>query len=198
MKKFKITAIPVIISLLLCTAAGEPEMRSELLSPPTENKADITKDRHTAEINFYPKPVFQLGMLGVLQQEKYRGKVLVVDIWGTWCKPCVAQFPHLKAVKAALADQEVEYVYFANEIQAPVLENWKKVVNSFNLTGDHYLTGKDQVFQLMKDIDQYSPRFTYPTYMIVNREGKVVDHDAPKPSEGDELIKRIREVLAED
>lgn len=192
---YHFSALFSIICLLLCSfLPGEVHPVDYASTVETEPARQPLPD----EINFYPKPVFELGMLGVLQQEKYRGKVILVDIWGTWCGPCLAQFPHMEKVKAALADEDIQYVYFANEHVNPSIEKWQRVARSFKLTGDHYLTGKEQVFQLMKNIGRYQPSFSYPTYMIVNGRGEIVDHDAPHPGDGDELVRKIKKVLAEN
>lgn len=147
------------------------------------------------DIHFQPRMALESGILSVLQQEKYRGKVLLLDFWGTWCGPCRDEFPHLKKVKGPLRNEDIVYLYFASEVAKDPEENWMKTAKFYGLKGDHYLTRKEDVFQFLEDIDQYHPSFEYPTYMIVDRKGKVVDMDAPKPSDTENLIAAIQSVL---
>ena len=44
---------------------------------------------------------------GDLKLSDYRGKVVVVDFWATWCGPCMASMPHIETVNKAVAGQDV-------------------------------------------------------------------------------------------
>ena len=45
-----------------------------------------------------------------LDDKVFRGKVVLVDIWGTWCPPCIEQLPHLIALYDTYHDQGLEIV----------------------------------------------------------------------------------------
>lgn len=154
-----------------------------------------TRGQAVEGINFFPKKAFEAGIMPLLKQGRYHDKVLLIDFWGTWCGPCRAEFPYVKAVKTALEKDNVVYIYLANEIQADPIPHWMETAKFYDLQGDHYLIGKDMVFQFLKDIDDYHPNFGYPTYMIVDRKGQVVNTDAADPSDGEELVRQIKEVL---
>lgn len=155
------------------------------------------KEREVGGMNFYPRQALESSMLSVLQSDQYRGRVIFVDIWGTWCSPCREQFAYMKAIKEELHDEDIAYIYFADERLQKPEKHWMETIKFFGLKGDHYIVSKNLVFQFMKDIDHYSPRFEYPTYMIVNRQGEIVFHDAADPSSGEVLVAQIRSVLAE-
>ncbi|PHN00537.1 TlpA family protein disulfide reductase [Flavilitoribacter nigricans] len=149
-------------------------------------------------IHFYPETALKEGILSVVEQERYRGRVLFLDIWGTWCGPCRDEFPHMQKVKDELQDAEITYLYFSDEKTEAPEAHWMKTVKFYNLKGDHYLVKKDLIFQFLKDIDQYKPMFSYPTYMIVNRRGEIIDHAAPNPSDKEALLAALRKALAEE
>ncbi|MGP4110097.1 TlpA family protein disulfide reductase [Streptomyces sp. 4N509B] len=47
---------------------------------------------------------------GQLSLSDYRGEVVVLNIWGSWCAPCRAEAPHLVAVAEETADQGVQFL----------------------------------------------------------------------------------------
>ncbi len=158
---------------------------------------DFEKIRQTKvrDIHFYPEYAMENGILAAIEQDKYRGKVLFIDFWGTWCGPCREEFPHMTKIKHQLKEKEIVYLYFSREVAKHPEENWMNTVKFYALTGDHYLIRKKHVFDFLKDINHPQPGFEFPTYMLVDREGKVVETDAPKPSEKAALLDRIRAVL---
>ena len=59
-----------------------------------------------------PAPAFMLPLLGggELQLADLKGKIVVVNFWGTWCEPCKAETPALEAAYIQLQSQGVEFV----------------------------------------------------------------------------------------
>lgn len=59
-----------------------------------------------------PATDFTLPKLGgdSLTLSQYRGKVVVLNFWGTWCEPCKAETPALEAAYSQLKNQNVEFI----------------------------------------------------------------------------------------
>ncbi|MCB0630036.1 MAG: TlpA disulfide reductase family protein [Saprospiraceae bacterium] len=168
-----------------------------------ETLAPYAKDLQTLEaeknvekegINFYPREAFENGVLSIIQQDRFRGNVLLVDLWGTWCGPCREEFPYLKTLKEQLAGEDVVYLYLAAEKLRDPEPHWRETVNYFDLKGDHYLVTKELLGQFKQDINQLLPG-AYPTYMIFDRKGKVAQAPAAYPSDGDKLLRQLMVVL---
>ena len=66
--------------------------------------------------------------------EPYRGKLVLLDVWGTWCGPCKEALSHSQEEYEHLKDYPVVYLYLAN--RSPE-ENWKNVIKEYNITGDN-------------------------------------------------------------
>ena len=76
--------------------------------------------------------------------EPYKGRIVYLDIWGTWCGPCKRNLKESWKVKEALKDYDIVYLYLANRSSD---ESWKNVIKEYNLTGPncvHYNLPDDQ------------------------------------------------------
>lgn len=121
----------------------------------------------------------------------YKGKVIYLDIWGTWCGPCKREMTHMPAIKKAMADKDVIFMYLAN--RSPE-ESWKNVIKESKLTGPnvvHYNLPYEQQSLLERRLSINS----FPTYILIDKEGNIVDMHAPYPHEKKELLMELEELL---
>lgn len=110
----------------------------------------------------------------------FKGKVILVDIWATWCGPCRAAHPLMEPVKAQFADNDVVFLYLAGE-DSP--ENtWKNMIA--DIPGSHYRLNKEQWDYLSKSLNVRG----VPTYLILDREGNQTYYTAGFP--GADTMKR--------
>ena len=102
------------------------------------------------------------GLLAVVTRP-YRGKVVLIDMWNTWCGPCMRAMNSLKPVKEELKD--VVYVYIADESSPE--GKWKITIPDIH--GIHYRITNEQSSALGK-LYEYPG---IPTYFVIDREGKL-------------------------
>ncbi|MEQ8551937.1 MAG: TlpA disulfide reductase family protein [Cyclobacteriaceae bacterium] len=108
-------------------------------------------------------------------RKEYPNKVLYIDLWGPWCKPCLNEFPHSKNLYASFKNQPIEFVYLGCKSDK---ETWQKFIDRFELKGTHYLLTEDQ-------FNVFTGQFNligFPRYMIIDQDGVIVDDDADRPS----------------
>jgi thiol-disulfide isomerase/thioredoxin len=99
----------------------------------------------------------------------FSGKVLIVDVWGTWCPPCRMEIPHFVALQKELGDAGLVIVGLNRE-NAPSQEQAVKLVQDFRKdNGMNYrcaLVADDTLTQI--------PEFrAFPTTMFIDRTGAV-------------------------
>lgn len=105
----------------------------------------------------------------------FRGKVVVVDVWATWCGPCKAELPHLKKLEEEMKGKDVVFVGVSLDKEKD-LDKWKKFIQDENLPGVQLFAGG-----WSKIAEDY--KITgIPRFMVFDREGNVVEAKAPRPS----------------
>jgi thiol-disulfide isomerase/thioredoxin len=154
-------------------------------------------DADVSDVHFFSLGMHFQSLDEIIQREEFANKVIVVDIWGTWCGPCREEFQYLPDIKTKLKGRAVKYLYLANEKTKEPEEHWKETAKFYNLTGDHYLLNKTVLDDFWNTVDPNSPMRSYPTYMIIGKDGRVKIPKASLPSEGDGLYREIIEVLNE-
>ena len=106
--------------------------------------------------------------------EPYRGRLVLLDIWGTWCGPCKAALSHSQEEYERLKDYNLVYLYLAN--RSPE-DGWKNVIKEYNVTGEnvvHYNLPADQ----QSAVEHFLQVHSFPTYKLIDRDGKVLDVNA--------------------
>ena len=103
--------------------------------------------------------------------EPYKGKFVLLDIWGTWCGPCKEALSHSTEEYARLKDYDIQYLYLAN--RSPQ-DSWENVIKEYNVSGPnvaHYnLPGEQQ-----EAIERHLNVHSWPTYKLFNRDGNLLD-----------------------
>ena len=119
----------------------------------------------------------------------YRGKVVLVDIWATWCSPCRAELPHLKKLEEEMENTDLVVIGVSVDVRKNY-DKWKKMVDDGEVKGIQLFANGGK--QLCKDYGVNG----IPRFIVFDREGKVAEAAAPRPSNPDlkellnELLKR--------
>jgi thiol-disulfide isomerase/thioredoxin len=105
--------------------------------------------------------------------EPYKGKFVLLDIWGTWCGPCKEALNHSTEEYARLKDFDIQYLYLAN--RSPQ-SSWENVIKEYNVSGPnvaHYNLPEEQ----QTAIESFLNVHAWPTYKLFDREGNLLDLD---------------------
>lgn len=94
---------------------------------------------------------------------KFKGKVILVDFWATWCGPCRMANKAMVPMKAELQDRDIIYLYITGETSP--LKTWENMIPDIH--GEHYRLTADQWAYLGKSFDISG----VPTYLVLDREG---------------------------
>jgi thiol-disulfide isomerase/thioredoxin len=189
---FRFTTMLLIASCFCGCSSSTPKMPSwvpfaKAKTEPTANSAATTEasevkpasaamparltaiGKEISQFQSFPFTINQLDVHGrPLRLENYLGKVVVVDVFGTWCGPCRRVIPHLVQVQSKHAN-DVQVIGLCNERTADVrmaTNNLNAMIGEF---GINYPCGLIDDSTLRR-----IPNFGgYPTVLFIDRTGKV-------------------------
>lgn len=110
----------------------------------------------------------------VLSQHK--GKVVYIDFWASWCKPCRHEMPPAKQLRQEYKNKDVVFLYLGIYDQ---VNDWRKAIKEVetDYLGKNYFINNPKAAQF---IQQHNVK-RIPRYMIYDRNGKLVQTNAPRP-----------------
>lgn len=112
---------------------------------------------------------------GTFKLSDFRGKVLVVDFWATYCPPCVRQVPRLAELSKKYRDKGLEVVGLTSDDRA----DQERVVEFLKKAGAEYTVGYDNQWlssAFLKGTEDETGQPPIPQLFVISREGRVVDH----------------------
>lgn len=115
---------------------------------------------------------------GTTKLSDFNGKYVYVDVWATWCGPCIREIPYLKELEKEYHDKNIAFLSISIDVEKDY-DKWRNMVVEKELTG----------VQLMADND-WSSKFVVdygiigiPRFILIDTEGKIVSADAMRPSD---------------
>lgn len=118
----------------------------------------------------------------------YLGKVVVVDVWATWCAPCKAEIPYLETLEKDFTGKDVVFVSLSIDTEK---EKWAQFVKNKGLGGVQLITYNKGTL-----VEDYAVD-AVPRFMVFSKHGKTVSTNAPRPSTP-ELKEMIEKALMEN
>jgi thiol-disulfide isomerase/thioredoxin len=103
--------------------------------------------------------------------DPFKGRIVYLDIWGTWCAPCREKLAESPFVKSQLKDFDIVYLYLAN--RSPE-DAWKSIIKEYDLTGEncvHYNLPAAQ----QRAVEEFLKVESFPTYKLIDKQGNIHD-----------------------
>ena len=152
-------------------------------------KPFVVKKPNVTEVNGYTYDLVLLGLDGKQYDfseilSRFKGKIVYVDLWASWCAPCKSGMPAALKLREAYKGKDVVFLYLAVNDR----ENaWRKEVKNCktDYLGENYMILNTDESQFLKEINHN----LIPRFLIFDRNGYLVDTDAPRA--GDAKINDI-------
>ena len=111
-----------------------------------------------------------------------KGKVVLLDFWASWCKPCRASNPHVKALYERYRKKGFDVVYVADNDDRP--ENALKAIEEDGIKKYHHIlrglktlkdaNGKMIGYDKSEDVSEKYAIHFLPTKYLIDREGNII------------------------
>ena len=119
---------------------------------------------------------------------QFKGRKVYIDIWATFCKPCVKEFEYHQELMKLLKKKNVEMVYISldGKEQKKLME---EIITKHNLEGKHIIANDSLRAELLLKV--FSQGLSIPKYLIIDENGNLINNDAKRPSQINELEKQF-------
>jgi thiol-disulfide isomerase/thioredoxin len=111
----------------------------------------------------------------MISMQSLKGKLVVIDLWATWCAPCKAEIPYLEKLQRELKGEEVTFVSISID-GANSRQKWLDFVKQHSLGGVQLYTKGEQ------DLMEFYNIGAIPRFLVIDQKGELVSADAPRPS----------------
>jgi len=107
-----------------------------------------------------------------------KGKYTYIDVWATWCGPCIREIPSLKEVEDDYKGKNIQFVSISID-EKKDYKKWKTMIAEKQLGGVQLMADNNWNSTFVKEYGILG----IPRFILVDPEGKIVSADAPRPSE---------------
>jgi thiol-disulfide isomerase/thioredoxin len=118
----------------------------------------------------------------------YRGKVVYIDTWATWCGPCKREIPYLKTLEEEFHGKNIHFISVSTDRD---VEAWKAFIAREQMSGLQLHQNEAPG----KSISELYIVNSIPRFILIDEAGKIVTTDAPRPSSGSDIRNLLNSVL---
>jgi thiol-disulfide isomerase/thioredoxin len=162
-------------------------------NPNPENLAQVTERYNKLEAITQGKPSptfdYENHKGGKTSLADLKGKYVYIDVWATWCAPCLREIPSLQKVEHDYEGKNISFVSISIDMPKDH-GKWDKMVAERNLGGTQLMADNNWKSKFVEDYAING----IPRFILLDPEGNIVSADAPRPSDP-ELRKMLDELI---
>lgn len=109
----------------------------------------------------------------------YRGKYVYIDVWATWCIPCIVEMPYMNEIEKEYADKNIQFIGLSIDNPEKDEQKWRDMIVDKELHGTQLLADNQIDSKFIRDYFIYG----IPRFILLDPQGNLISYDAPRPSE---------------
>lgn len=117
----------------------------------------------------------------------FAGKYVLVEMWASWCLPCIQAMPNILHAQKLFAD---DFVCCAITIDKDS-QAWKRSIEREGLQTLHHFKGTDEKGEIYSEMKRLMVKGTIPQNYLLDREGRIIAINIY----GESLIKKLEELM---
>ncbi|MBL7787398.1 MAG: TlpA family protein disulfide reductase [Chitinophagales bacterium] len=121
---------------------------------------------------------------------EFKGKVVYVDFWASWCGPCRQQMPFSHELPNKLSKKQQKQVVFLYISIDDTEERWKNAIEQNKIEGVNWLSPGGW----NSEVCAYYKIQSIPRYMLIDKKGDIAESNAKRPSD-EAIIKDIIQLI---
>lgn len=141
------------------------EMRDQLIH-------DFSSLKYTFKGADMPDVLFKDPVGTEVAMRSFKGNYVYIDLWASWCVPCIAEVPYLKALEEKYKDKNITFISLSLDASS---DDWRKKMKELNLHGNQLEMGNSEFDKLLNVVG-------IPHFVLYDPEGKLMLYKAPRPS----------------
>lgn len=144
------------------------ELKNSSVGQQTLASIEVREKKSQQQLNKTAYPFALKDMAGkVVSLDQYKGKVVVLDFWASWCLPCIKSLPLLKKLQAHKVAEDVAFISVSIDKKA---EDWRAREKGLAIPWQSVLADTTTVAKYGVDV--------VPNYMVIDKVGRIVNSGA--------------------
>ena len=178
----------ILLIILICFSCKNKTELPEV----TSNQIDIsslTEDERMAMVyegNNSPNGKLKDVNESTIEVDSFKGKLLVIDFWATWCAPCLKEAPMFKEIAERYKNSNAEFISISIDQD---IADWKNYVLNNNWSGKNYWYGMQEdeaffsfLYSTHKKDNKELILIGLPKYVIIAPNGEILSNSDLRPS----------------
>ena len=128
--------------------------------------------RYTQEGSLMPDAVFKDARGNPVRLQVFAGKYVYIDLWASWCVPCIREIPHLQQLEKQYNSEDIVFVSISLDEDKKA---WHNKMAELNLSGHQWELGESRYDKVMNVVG-------IPHFLLYGPDGRLIKYRATRPS----------------